>query len=165
MENIKSSEYWIQQLHLQAHPEGGYFKENYRAAQMHGERNIATSIYFLLKGGEVSHLHRLTSDELWYYHSGNPLKVTVIDSAGQLTEYFVGPDLEKGQQLQLVIPAGSIFGSEVIGDSNNFSLVGCMVSPGFDFKDFELFTTSQLLKIYPQYPEQINRLTKEKYLY
>ena len=161
----KSTDYWIEKLHLQAHPEGGHFKENYRAAEMHGERNIATSIYFLLKGGEVSHLHRLTSDELWYYHFGQPLKVTVIDVAGKLNEYFVGPELEKGQQLQLVIPAGSIFGSEVIGDENNFSLVGCMVSPGFDFKDFELFTTSQLLKIYPQHEQQINRLTKEKYLY
>ncbi len=77
----------------------------------------------------------------------------------------MGSDLENGQQLQLIIPAGSIFGSEVMGGKNNFSLVGCMVSPGFDFKDFELFTTSQLLKIYPQYEQQINRLTKEKYLY
>ncbi len=161
----KAAEYWIERLQLQAHPEGGHFKENYRAQKMHGDRNIATSIYFLLKSGEVSHLHRLTADELWYYHFGAPLKVTVIDLDGKLSEYFVGPELEKGQQLQLIIPAGSIFGSEVIGDKNNYSLVGCMVSPGFDFKDFELFTTSQLLKIYPQYPQQINRLTKEKYLY
>ncbi|MCX6183047.1 MAG: cupin domain-containing protein [Bacteroidetes bacterium] len=162
---INSSTYWIQKLHLQAHPEGGHFNENYRSAKMHGDRNIATSIYFLLKGGEVSHLHRLTSDELWYYHFGQALKVTVIDLEGKLHEYFVGPDLDAGQQLQLIIPAGSIFGSEVVGDKNNFSLVGCMVSPGFDFRDFELFTTSQLLKMYPQYPQQINRLTKEKYLY
>ncbi|MFM7023605.1 MAG: cupin domain-containing protein [Flavobacteriales bacterium] len=161
----KGADYWIEQLGLQSHPEGGHFREVYRAAEMHGDRNIATSIYFLLKNGEVSHLHRLTADELWYYHAGQALRVTVIDKSGKLIEHFVGPDLEKGQQLQLIIPAGSIFGSEVIGVQNDFSLVGCMVSPGFDFRDFELFTTSSLLQIYPQYEQQIKRLTKEKYLY
>jgi len=155
------SDFWVNHLHLIAHPEGGYFKEIYRSAVLHGERNIATSIYFLLKSGEVSHLHRLTADELWYYHQGDALKVTVIDKEGNLTEHLVGPHPEKGESLQLIIPAGSIFGSEVQG--NNFSLVGCMVSPGFDFKDFELFTTTQLITLYPQHEESIRRLTKESY--
>ncbi len=155
------ADFWINHLQLTAHPEGGYFKEIYRAKVMHGNRNIATSIYFLLKKEEVSHLHRLTADELWYYHQGSALKVTVINQEGKLQEYFVGPDTAKGQTLQLIIPAGSIFGSEVI--EGEFSLVGCMVSPGFDFRDFELFTTSQLMKNYPQYESSILRLTKEKY--
>ncbi len=162
---MKSAEQWIQQLQLQAHPEGGHFKENYRALTMHGDRNIATSIYFLLKGGELSHLHRLTADEMWYYHAGHALKVTVIDQEGHLEEYCVGSDFEKGEVLQLLIPAGCIFGSEVLGDAKHFSLVGCMVSPGFDFRDFELFSTSQLLALYPQHEVQIKKLTKEKYLY
>lgn len=158
---MSRADFWVNHLGLIAHPEGGYFKEIYRAPLMHGDRNIATSIYFLLKEGQVSHLHRLTADELWYYHQGDALKVTVIDKHGTLTEHLVGPHPEKGETLQLIIPAGSIFGSEPSGE---YSLVGCMVSPGFDFKDFELFTTSQLLSIYSQHEKQIRSLTKEQYL-
>jgi predicted cupin superfamily sugar epimerase len=157
---MKSANFWINHLQLISHPEGGYFKEIYRAAVMHGERNIATSIYFLLKQGDVSHLHRLTADELWYYHQGDALKVTVIDKEGKLTEHLVGPNPDKGETLQLIIPAGSIFGSEPTGQ---YALVGCMVSPGFDFKDFELFTTSQLMEMYPQHEENVQRLSKNKY--
>lgn len=158
---MKSADFWVKHLQLFAHPEGGYFKEIYRASVMHDDRNIATSIYFLLKRGDVSHLHRLTADEIWYYHQGDALKVTVIDKDGNLTEHLLGPNAEHGESLQLIIPAGSIFGSEPMGE---YSLVGCMVSPGFDFKDFELFTTSQLLAMYPQFEEILRRLSKESYL-
>lgn len=157
---MKTADFWVNHLQLTAHPEGGYFKEIYRAAVMHGDRNISTSIYFLLKQGQVSHLHRLTADELWYYHQGDALKVTVIDKQGKLTEHLLGPNPDRGETLQLIIPAGSIFGSQPVGD---YSLVGCMVSPGFDFKDFELFTTSQLLAMCPQHAEHIVALSKEEY--
>lgn len=165
MEN-NNANYWIENLDMISHPEGGYFKETYRSETdfepkgFSGKRNYATSIYFLLEQNNVSHFHRIKSDEIWYYHAGYPLTVYVIHSNGELEELKIGPNIHKGEVLQAVVPANSIFGST---SHNAYSLVGCMVSPGFDFNDFELFTTSELLNLYPQHPSIIKQLTKEKY--
>lgn len=165
MEN-SNAKYWIENLDMISHPEGGYYKESYRSSVefdpkgFPGKRNYSTSIYFLLEDGNVSHFHRIKSDEIWYYHAGHPLTVFVIHPNGKLEEINIGPNIHKGEVLQAVVPAGCIFGSTSL---NEYSLVGCMVSPGFDFQDFELFTTSQLTAIYPQHVELIKRLTKENY--
>lgn len=165
MEN-NTAQYWINNLQLLAHPEGGYYKETYRSPNSFhpdgfiGERNFSTSIYFLLEEDNISHFHRIKSDELWYYHAGAPLTVYVIHNDGKLEEINIGPNVSKGEVLQAVVPANTIFGSTCKG---NYSLVGCMVSPGFDFNDFELFTTSQLLTTHPKHEGIIRKLTKEAY--
>ncbi len=169
---MQKADYWINQLSLLPHPEGGHYQEVYRSegtipadalpAKYGGARSFATSIYFMLQAGEVSHFHRIQSDELWYFHAGSALTVSVIYPDGKLEELQVGPNVEKGETLQAIVPAGTIFGSSV-NTPDAYSLVGCMVAPGFDFADFELFTTSQLLAEYPQHEAVIRKLTKEVY--
>lgn len=163
---MKNAKYWVENLELLAHPEGGYFKEVYRSSNsfspkgFQGERSYSTSIYFLIEEGNVSHFHRIKSDEIWYYHAGDPLSVFVIQKNGELEELKIGPNVNQGEVLQAVVPAGTIFGSKSAGI---YSLVGCMVAPGFDFQDFELFKTSELLNNYPQHESIIKELSKENY--
>ncbi|GGI46150.1 cupin [Paenibacillus marchantiophytorum] len=165
-----SPEYWISKLELIAHPEGGYYKRSYQAeetvtdkelsVQFNGQRLLYTSIYFLLQSHDVSHFHRLKSDELWYFHAGSPLTIHVIHENGSYEEVKLGMNLDKGESLQYLVPKNSIFGSSVM-EKDTFSLVGCMVAPGFDFQDFELFTQDELLAQYPQHQEIIKRLAYE----
>lgn len=164
--DLKNSKYWINHLGLLEHPEGGYFKETYRTQEtfkprgFDGQRNYLTSIYFLLEEGNVSHFHSINSDELWCYHAGDPLSIFIIYQNGDLDELILGPNLEKGEVLQVVVPAGTIFGSKSNGE---YSLAGCIVSPGFDFKDFKLYSTSYLLNQYPNCKAIIKELSKEHY--
>lgn len=167
---LQSPEYWISKLELQAHPEGGYYKRTYHAeekisdqelsVQFNGHRLLYTSIYFLLQSHDVSHFHRLKSDELWYYHAGSPLTIHVIHENGSYEEVKLGINLENGETPQFLVPKNSIFGSSVM-EKNTFSLVGCMVAPGFDFQDFELFAQGDLLALYPQHHEIIRKLAYE----
>ena len=129
-----SAEYYIEHLEMEPHVEGGYFKECLLEKE---ERNLWSSIYFMLAKGEVSHFHRLKSDEVWYYHDGNALTIYMIDEAGKLTAAKLGLDLEKGEVPQVLVPKGMIFGSAM--EEEGFSLVGCMVSPCFKYEEFELF--------------------------
>ena len=153
---------WIDHLELQKHPEGGYYKSTYKSDTMvveeRGERPLYTSIYFLLRSEDVSHFHRLQSDELWYFHAGSSLTIHMITPEGAYHEVALGLDFEKGEVAQYVVPKHTIFGSSV-KDKDTFSLVGCMVSPGFDFEDFELFETDDLLSQYPSYSEIIRKMT------
>lgn len=133
----------ISKLQLEAHPEGGYYKEIYRNERsfnpegFDGERSLGTSIYFLLIENQSSALHRIKSDEIWYYHLGGTLEIIEQDDSGTETRTRLGCDLENGDQLQYVVKAGKWFGAQPLKGSG-FCLVGCQVSPGFDFKDFEL---------------------------
>ncbi len=163
---MKDAKYWVKNLKMSQHPEGGHFKETYRSKNSFnpkgflGSRNFATSIYFLLEKDNVSHFHKIKSDEIWYYHAGNPLSVYVIHPNGNLEEIKIGPNIENGEVLQAVVPANTIFGSTCTAD---YSLVGCMVAPGFDFNDFKLFTTSELMELYPKHEVIIEMLSKEVY--
>ncbi|SIS55887.1 cupin domain-containing protein [Belliella pelovolcani] len=151
----------VAQLDLIPHPEGGFYKEFYRAnlgvSTDSGERSIMTSIYFLLTSENISKFHQIKSDEMWFYHEGSPLTVHVIDSKGQYEKIKVGPVGEKNKPQQLV-PAGVIFGSTV-DENNSYSLVSCVVAPGFDFEDFRLFEREELLDRFPQHVEIIKQLT------
>lgn len=164
--------YWIQSLQLEPHPEGGYYRETYHSPiwmdddstrSTYGDkRRSATSIYFLLEAGDVSHFHRLKSDELWYFHAGDPLDVHTIDPAGAYRCHGLGLALDDGQAPQLLVPRGTIFGSSprpVNVNRAGYSLVSCMVTPGFDFHDFELFHLDELLRQYPRHEQVIRRLT------
>lgn len=152
------SKYFIKNLNLEKHIEGGYFKEIYVCDEQIGNKSISTSIYFLLEHGDASKFHRLKSDELWYYHCGEPLSIYVIDENRQLTIHKLGLNIENGEKPQVLVPKNSIFGS-IVETGKGFSLVGCMVSPGFDYKEFKLFSREELLKEYPQYEYAILKLT------
>jgi uncharacterized protein len=159
---------WIDRLDLQPHPEGGYYRETYRAAGTiaadalpagyGGPRSFATSVFFLLPSDAVSALHRLRSDELWFFHAGSALLVTGIAPDGTLAETRVGPDPARGDHLQATVAAGSWFGAAVDAPGS-FALVGCVVAPGFDFADFELGERAALLRAFPQHRAAIERLT------
>ncbi|MEH7274246.1 cupin domain-containing protein [Neobacillus vireti] len=169
MDNM-DPQYFVSKLGLEPHPEGGYYKSTFASEErtsdqeltvnFEGKRKLYTSIYFLLTSNDVSHFHRLKSDELWYYHAGSPLTVHIIDENGEYKEIKLGLDLDQGEVPQALVPRNSIFGSSVMGD-DTFSLVGCMVSPGFEFQDFELFTQADLLAKYPQYKDVIIKLAYE----
>lgn len=118
---------------------------------------MSTSIYFLLKSGQVSAFHRLKSDEIWHFYYGSSLSVYIIDKNGRLREEFLGCDAGNNIQLQLVIPNGYWFAAKV-NQPDTFSLIGCTVSPGFDFHDFELAKKSNLLEDFPQHKEIINKM-------
>jgi uncharacterized protein len=164
-------EYWVSNLGMSRHPEGGYYKETFQSEEQisdneltvnfEGKRKLYTSIYFLLTSDDVSHFHRLKSDELWYYHGGSSMSIHVIDESGEYKEIKLGMDLAAGDVPQALVKKNSIFGSSVT-EKDTFSLVGCMVSPGFVFQDFELFTQEELMKVYPQHKEIILKLAYEQ---
>ncbi|NVK64057.1 MAG: cupin domain-containing protein [Flavobacteriales bacterium] len=149
----------IERCNMQTHPEGGYYSEEYRSEMTlpNMERQLMTSIYFLLPSGHVSHFHRIKSDELWFFHEGSPLTVHTLDKNGH-TENLVGLNLAAGETPQFLVPAETIFGSSV-NDENSYSFVSCVVAPGFDFRDFELFTSEELLKDYAEHEAVIRHLT------
>jgi predicted cupin superfamily sugar epimerase len=159
MELPKRAQELIDQLGLLPHPEGGFYKETYRSETtiQGSERQLMTSIYFLLTGENYSRFHRITSDETWYFHEGNTLLVHTIESEKH-TAHHLGLANEAGEQPFLVVKGGTIFGSEV-KDREGYALVSCAVAPGFDFADFELFTTQDLLPLYPQHKEIILKMT------
>jgi len=166
---MPKAEHWIEQLQLQPHPEGGWFREVYRAEttipkaglseHFNGERAHSTSIYFLLAGDEFSALHRINQDELWHFYDGDALTIHVIDKQGQYIEKRLGRDLAKGESFQHVVEAGDWFGASV--PSGGHALVGCTVAPGFDFADFEMAVRHELLATHPRHKEKILRLTRE----
>lgn len=166
----KTSQYWIEKLRLEPHPEGGYFRQTYRSELMiardalpegfAGARAASTAIYFLLDGKNFSAFHRLRSDEIWHFYAGAPLIVHVITAEGGYSSIVLGNDLEAGQVLQAVVPWGRWFASHV-ADWKSFAVVGCTVAPGFDFEDFEMGKREELVGEYPQHRELIERLTRE----
>jgi hypothetical protein len=121
------------------------------------ERELLTSIYFLLTSENVSKFHRIKSDELWYFHAGSSLIVHTLSESGHV-QHHLGLDFSKGQQPFLWIPKNTIFGSTVL-EKDGFSLVSCAVAPGFDFRDFELFERDTLLLAYPEHKEIVEHLT------
>lgn len=161
---------WIQALELRPHPEGGWFREIYRAPEtipraglpprFTGDRQFATAIYFLLERGEFSALHRIKQDEIWHFYDGAPLTIHMIGVGGLYSTATLGRDVQAGQTLVAVVTAGTLFGATVT-EPGRFALVGCTVAPGFDFADFEMPERAQLLEQYPEHERLIEQLTKE----
>jgi uncharacterized protein len=126
----------IARLQLQPHPEGGHYRETFRdcgppPAGRDGEgRGHSSAILFLLKAGEVSWWHRIDAAEVWHFHRGAPLELTIGGTAA-----ILGPEIEQGQSPQLVVPPGDWQMARSLGD---YTLVGCTVAPGFEFAKFEL---------------------------
>lgn len=159
---MHSAEYWIRHLDLQPHPEGGFFRETYRAslgiAAFGGSRDASTAIYFLLAGDAFSALHRLRSDEVWHFYAGCALLVHSIDPEGNYRVVHLGQNPDAGEQFQCVVPTGCWFGCSV-EQQDTYALAGCTVAPGFDFADFEMGRRAELLAQYPQHREVIEKLT------
>lgn len=157
------------ELHsLKPHPEGGYFRETYRSAgeiptehlpEHGGARNHSTAIYFLLPEGTKSVLHRIKSDEVWHFYLGGPLTLIQIAPDGTVEEVVLGQDVQAGQKVQHVVPAGYWFGAYPCAGSA-YSFVGCTVAPGFDFADFEMGNRDELLKLFPLAGVIIRALTE-----
>lgn len=158
---------WISQLDMEEHPEGGYYKRTYIADnsvyyESHKtQRPSCTAIYYLLSGEDFSALHILKSDEIWHYYDGTcNLIISIIESNEKMQQFDLG--ITEKAQPQKVIPANKYFGAELSSkNDDDFVLVGCTVSPGFDFEDFELAESNKLINEYPNHKEWINCLTRK----
>jgi predicted cupin superfamily sugar epimerase len=132
----------IESLGLIPHPEGGGFRETFRAKEtvhVRGERSIATAIYYLLRAGEQSAWHRVASDELWFFHGGDPLTIETLGPRRAKRSTTLGMEIESGARPQILVPAGAWqSASPVVNGVFGWTLVSCVVSPGFDFADFEM---------------------------
>ena len=150
----------IESYQLKPHPEGGYYKETYRSPQtvLKGDAayDASTGIFFLLVQNSPSRFHRIQSDEMWHFYTGDSLHIHELSVDGTYRLHTLGADWLSGQHFQRVIPAGSWFAAETVGD---FSFVGCTVAPGFVFSEFELATTTELIERYPDQEALIRRLT------
>ncbi|MBC7688687.1 MAG: cupin domain-containing protein [Aquabacterium sp.] len=169
MNNNLTLQMLVQKYHLVPHPEGGYFKEHYRSAEVisnaclpkrfDGDRCYSTAIYFLLGEGNFSAFHKIQSDECWHFYAGQTLWIHVIHLNGKLETIKLGSDIANGNQFQAVVAAGCWFASEP-APGTQFAFTGCTVAPGFDFNDFELAKKEELVKHYPQHSPLINRLCR-----
>ena len=147
----------INRLDLSPHPEGGYFSETYKSDQQvslsKGEqRSAGTAIYFLLSEGELSNWHRVRWDELWHFYAGDQLVLEVIDKDGMLNKLKLGNDLKDDVEFQQLVPQHCWQRAYSTGP---YSLVGCTVSPGFEFEDFEMIEPEQLAEKYPDMRDDI----------
>jgi predicted cupin superfamily sugar epimerase len=123
-------------LGLEPHPEGGHFRETWRAEAADGARAAGTCIYFLLRGGEPNRWHKVDAAEIWHFYAGDPLRLRISENDdGPACAALLGPDLTAGQRPQMIVPPGAWQRAECTGD---YTLVGCTVSPGFEFDRFVL---------------------------
>ncbi|MEM8773384.1 MAG: cupin domain-containing protein [Pseudomonadota bacterium] len=124
----------IAALDLAPHPEGGFFRETWRAAGP--GRASGTAIYFLLRGEDNNRWHKVDAAEIWHYYAGAPLVLSISDNdAGPATDHTLGPSLSRGHRPQVIVPGGHWQMARCAG---SYTLVGCTVSPGFKFEHFEL---------------------------
>lgn len=124
----------IETLELSPHPEGGWYRETWRA-RSDGGRSAGTAIYFLLEDGQRSHWHRVDAAELWLWHAGSPLAVLVEEDNGEITTVALGGDVTRGYAPQCLVPANRWQSTEA---RSGWALVSCVVVPGFEFAGFEL---------------------------
>jgi uncharacterized protein len=126
----------VRLLDLKPHPEGGHFRESFRDVHTVGDgRAASTAIYFLLSRGERSHWHRFDVVELWHWYAGAALRLEMVEVDGRRQRATLGADLSAGERPQAIVPARAWQSAQSLGD---WTLVGCTVAPGFDFKQFEL---------------------------
>jgi predicted cupin superfamily sugar epimerase len=126
---------WIERLRLEPHPEGGHFKETWRDVSAAGGRGAGSAIYFLLRAGEISRWHRVDAVEIWHFYAGAPLELRVSTDGTTTSSQVLGANLAAGERPQLIVPAHAWQSARSLGD---FTLVGCTVSPAFEFERFEL---------------------------
>ena len=126
----------VRMLGLEPHPEGGHYRETFRDERCDATgRALSTAILFLLAGDEVSAWHRVDAAEIWHYHAGAPLVLTLSPNGIDASAHHLGPALEARQRPQIAVPAGCWQTAASLGA---WTLVGCTVAPGFTFEGFEL---------------------------
>jgi uncharacterized protein len=126
----------IRLLELEPHPEGGHYRQTFRDARMVDGRAASTAIYFLLARGERSHWHRVDAVEVWHYYAGAPIELEIAaDAKGPVERLTLGPDIAAGERPQTIVPVHAWQAARSLGE---WTLVGCTVAPGFEFKGFEL---------------------------
>ena len=158
------AERWIRALGLSRHPEGGYYRETFRAGALpfdlpgRGARSASTAIYFLLADGDFSAFHRVRSDEVWHFYAGAPLELHTLDAERGHEHVVLGTDLERGERPQHVVLAGVYQAARLAAPG--FALCGCTVAPGFDFADFEMPSRAELTSLFEQQHELVKLLTR-----
>ena len=141
MSQSDSAQALIEQLGLQAHPEGGWYRETWRAADGSDGRALGTAIIFLLKAGESSHWHRVDADEMWLWQCGDPVELLIAaEDTGPVEQMALSNNVASGHKLQGLVPAGAWQAARPasLPDGVGYSLVSCVVVPGFEFSGFEL---------------------------
>jgi predicted cupin superfamily sugar epimerase len=163
---MHSAEQVIESLGLRPHPEGGFFAETFRAEALpvalpgRGERSASTAIYFLLRAGDFSALHVVSSDEVWHHYAGDTLELHCFSEAGAHRSVQLGAGLERGERPQHVVKHGELQAARVLPGPHGFALCGCTVAPGFDFADFRMPKRSELLVTLPEHRELVTALTR-----
>jgi uncharacterized protein len=151
-------------LQLAPHPvEGGFFRRTYTspgtAELPRGLRAQGTAIYYLLEAGTFSETHVLESDEIFHFYLGDPVEMLQLYPDGHSAVLTLGPDLAAGQHVQVVVPAGVWQGTRLLGDGK-VALLGCTVTPGFDFADYKNAKYAELAAKWPGQAERIRALTR-----
>ena len=155
-------------LGLEPHPvEGGWFRRTYTSGlsvpvERGGamvSRAMGTAIYYLLEPGTFSEMHVLSSDELFHFYLGDPVEMLQLWPSGEAKVVVLGQDLEKGQQVQMLVPAGVWQGTRLIGEGK-VALLGCSVVPGFDFADYRSGVYAELAVKWPAERERIKASTR-----
>lgn len=146
----------INKLELSPHPEGGYYRELYKSEQtiqvLGDKRAAGTGIYFLLAEGQLSNWHRVRWDEVWHFYDGDPLILEIIDQDGKLRKRKLSRSLADDVEFQQLVPQNCWQRAYSTG---RYSLVGCTVSPGFEFEDFEMIAPQKLAQEYPEIADEI----------
>jgi uncharacterized protein len=142
--------------------EGGFFRETYRS-DITFNRNgkqccLSTAIFYLLREGEASRIHKLKSDEIWHFYLGDPLEIYLFKESGGCDKKMLGVDIENGEMPQILIPKNCWQGAK-LRDGGKFALMGTTVSPAFEESDFEMGVREKLISLYPEFAEIINCLT------
>jgi len=136
-------------LKLVPHPEGGVFRETYRAASAitgTNGRSVCTAIYYMLREGEQSEWHRVAQDEIYHFYAGHALELLLISPEGEFKRRVLGSNLQAGEEPQIVIPA---YYWQCSRSTGAFTLMGCTVAPGFLYEDFELSSSEAIKRRYP----------------
>ena len=156
----------IRQLELEPLTiEGGHFCRTYTAPNRvqtpHGSREMGTTIYYLLAGEEFSEMHLLPSDETFHFYLGDPVEMLQLYPDGSSAVFTLGQDLAAGQQVQLTVKGGVWQGTKILpGGSNGFALMGCSVTPGFDYEDYSNAPAADLIAKWPAEAIRIKALSK-----
>lgn len=174
--------YIIKKLDLEEHThEGGYFRESYRSKNLvlyedelpinqdqdlikkqissQNVRPASTLIYYMLVGHQYSAIHRVKNDEIWHFYTGSSVTIHILNDTESTLSIQLGQNFDNNEYLHYVIEKDTWFGAEV-NDKTSFALMGCTVSPGFDFEDFELGSKDDLIRQYPQHKLIIEKLSK-----
>ena len=151
-------------LGLAPHPrEGGWFVRTYEAETWAegGERRTGTAIYYLLEPGTFSEMHRLSSDEIFHFYAGDTVEQLQLPPGGAGRRVVIGKNLEAGERPQVVVQAGVWQGARLVeGGTSGWALLGCTVSPGFEYEDYEEGTAAELCGLWPEWSELVRELCR-----